>query len=99
MDKSHVILKLAELPEEDARLSVISGVLDGTPENTQGRSLRLLRICEAARESGLSRSTIYRCIAAGVLRPFEIRPGAAPRILESDLMGIGQEARAERSGE
>ncbi len=88
MTKSDLITTLAGLPDTDERLARVAEILNGATEPERRASLRLLRICDAVNESGMSRSTVYRLIEAGVLPTVEIRPGASPRIRESDLRAI-----------
>jgi excisionase family DNA binding protein len=88
MSKSELITKIAGLPDEDERLSRIGAILNGKTGPDRPASLRLLRICDTVNESGMSRSTVYRMIESGALPTVEIRPGASPRIRESDLRRI-----------
>jgi predicted DNA-binding transcriptional regulator AlpA len=94
MNKSAIITAVATLPDEDERLERIGAILNGKTEHARTGSLRLLRICDCVKESGMSRTSIYRMIEAGTLKPVEIRPGAAPRIREDELRAI-VEGRAE----
>lgn len=87
MSKSELLIALAGLPDTDPRLDRVAAILNGGEDKRPG-SLRLLRICDAARASGQSRATIYRLIEAGVLKPTQIRPGASPRIPEDQLRAL-----------
>ncbi len=89
MTKSELLVALAGLPDNDPRLARVAAALGGGEGKRPG-SLRLLRICDAARASGQSRATLYRLIAAGVLKPVTIRPGASPRIPEDQLRALAE---------
>ncbi len=93
MSKSDLITTIAGLPDTDERLSRIGAILNGKTEDARPASLRLLRICDAVNVSGLSRTTIYRMLDAGTIKPVTIRPGAAPRIREDELRRIVEGTR------
>ncbi|HMP71773.1 MAG TPA: helix-turn-helix domain-containing protein [Kiritimatiellia bacterium] len=86
MSKSDLLVALAAMPDNDPRLERVAAILNGG--ETRSGSLRLMRICDAARAANTSRSTIYRLIEAGTLTPVQIRPGASPRIREEDLRAV-----------
>lgn len=65
------------------QLAAIDAALAGqsTPE---APSLRLYRMGEAAEKTGLSRTTLWRCIKAGRIQTVEVREGSL-RIPEDEL--------------
>jgi excisionase family DNA binding protein len=66
-------------------LAAIDAALAGRkPEMERPASLRLLRMGDAARETGLSRCTLWRAIQDGRLRVVEVRKGSR-RIPEAEL--------------
>jgi len=66
-------------------LAAVDAVLVGKKSETeQPASLRLLKMGEAARETGLSRCTLWRSVKSGKLKPVEIRKGSY-RISETEL--------------
>ncbi len=71
---------LAASPKQ---LAAVDAALDGHPEREMP-SLRTYRMGEAATETRLSRSTIWRAIRDGRLRAVEIRAGSL-RIPEAEL--------------
>ena len=91
MSKSDLITALAALPDGDTRLATIGAILSGDTERTP--SLRLLRVCAAARESGQSRQTLYRCIREGRLPAFRVRDGGSLRVRADDLARLAEGAR------
>ena len=70
---------LCATPEQ---LAGIDAALAGKPERPT--NLRLLKICQAADVSGLSRFTIWRLLREGALPAVEIRKGSR-RIPEAAL--------------
>lgn len=73
-------LLLAATPEQLARVdAALVGRSGPAP-----RSLRLLRMSEAASETGISRTTLWRAVREGRLRTVEIREGSR-RIPEAEL--------------
>ena len=84
MSKSELFVSLAQVPEGDPRLAAVSAVLAGKPEPEPPASMRLLRMGEAAAETGLSRCTIWRAIREGRIKAVEIRRGSH-RISLSEL--------------
>jgi excisionase family DNA binding protein len=76
MSKSELFVSLAQIPEGDPRLDAISAVLAGKPEPEPPISVRLLRMGEAAAETGLSRCTLWRAIKEGRIKAIEIRRGS-----------------------
>jgi excisionase family DNA binding protein len=64
-------------------LAAVDAALAGTQQAPA--SLRLYRLCDAAKELGISRTTLWRAIRDGRLRVVEIRDGAK-RIPEAELM-------------
>jgi len=65
-------------------LAAVDAALAGKKPDTERPSLRLLRMGEAASETGLSRCTLWRAIKDGRLRAVEVRRGSH-RIPESEL--------------
>jgi excisionase family DNA binding protein len=83
MSKSELLVALAQLPDNDSRLAEVAAALAGRPP-PERPSLRLLRMGEAAKETTLSRTTIWRAVRDGVLKAVEVRKGSW-RISESEL--------------
>ena len=83
-EKGTIITTIAGLPEGDRRLEKIGAVLNGEAAPERPASLRLLRMGEAARLSGLSRCTLWRVIREGRLKTVEIRKGVM-RVAEDEL--------------
>jgi len=73
-------LLLTATPEQ---LATVDAALAGKPE-TERPPLRLYRMGEAAAETGLSRTTLWRAIREGRLQAVEIRQGSF-RIPEAEL--------------
>ena len=71
---------LEATPEQ---LTAVDAALSGKNE-PERPCLRLLRMGEAARETGLSRTTLWRAITEGRLNAVEVRKGSR-RIPESAL--------------
>jgi excisionase family DNA binding protein len=65
------------------QLAAVDAALSGQTE-PERPSLRLLRMSEAARQTGLSRTTLWRAISEGRLPSVEIRKGSR-RIPEAAL--------------
>ena len=65
------------------QLTAVDAVLAGQPQPEQ-TSLRLFRMGEAAAETGLSRTTLWRAIKDARLNAVEIRKGSF-RIPEAEL--------------
>ena len=66
-------------------LAAVDAALAGKkPEEERPASLRLFRMGTAARETGLSRCTLWRAIKDGRLRAVEVRRGSH-RIPEAEL--------------
>ena len=87
MGKSELFVSLAQIPDGDPRLDALSAVLAGKPEPEAPASIRLLRMSEASRETGLSRCTIWRAIKEGRIKTVEIRRGSH-RIPLSELQRL-----------
>lgn len=87
MNKSELFLKLAAIPEGDPRLAAISGIITGHVVAQPARpvSLRLLRMGEAAKETSLSRTSIWRAVKEKRIRAVMVRRGSF-RIPESELI-------------
>ena len=66
------------------QLAAVDAALAGRTEAARPTSLRLLRMGQAARETGLSRCTLWRAIKDGRLRAVEIRRGSH-RVSEAEL--------------
>lgn len=66
------------------QLAAIDAALAGKEPEPARPNLRLMRMGDAARETGLSRCTIWRAIRDGRLRAVEVRRGSH-RIPESEL--------------
>ena len=73
-------LLLSATPEN---IEAIDKVLEGKAEPTKP-SFRLWRMCEVSRETGLSRTLIWRAISEGRLKATSIRKGSR-RIHEEEL--------------
>jgi excisionase family DNA binding protein len=84
MGKSELLVALATLPEGDPRLDVVAATLAGYPQPERPTSLKLWRMGDAARETGISRCTLWRAIREGRLRAVEVRRGSH-RIPEAEL--------------
>ncbi len=84
MSKSELFVSLAQIPEGDPRLDAVVAVLAGKPEPEPPASIRLLRMGEVSRETGLSRVTIWRAIKEGRIKAVEVRRGSR-RIPLSEL--------------
>ena len=65
------------------QLAAVDAALAGRPE-PERPTLRLYRMGQAATETGLSRTTLWRAIREGRLRAVEIREGSF-RIPEGEL--------------
>ena len=76
MSKSELFVSLAQIPEGDPRLDRIAAALAGTPEPAPPVSIRLLKMGQAAAETGLSRCTLWRAIKDGRIKAVEIRRGS-----------------------
>lgn len=84
MSKSDLLVALATLPESDPRLERLAAILSGKVDPERPESLRLLRMGQAAKESGLSRSTLWRAVKEKRLKSVEVRRGSC-RIAEMEL--------------
>ena len=85
MSKSELITLLAQVPDNDAaRLDRVAAALDNNNEPARPGSLRLYRMRDAVKETGLSRVTLWRAIKEGRIRSVEIRRGSH-RIPEAEL--------------
>ena len=62
----------------------MTAVLVGLPEPERPVSLRLLRMSEAVKQTGLSRCTLWRAIKDGRIKAVEVRQGSH-RISVSEL--------------
>jgi hypothetical protein len=82
-DKSHLLVTLAGMPENDPRLEGVAGLLSGKAKPEQ-QSLRLFRIGEAAKELSMSRCSVWRLMREKRLRTVEVRKGSH-RIPEAEL--------------
>ena len=71
---------------DSEQLAAVDAALTGRAEAAPP-SLRLLKIGDAAKETGLSRSTIWRAIRDGRLVATEIRPGSR-RIALAELQAF-----------
>jgi excisionase family DNA binding protein len=65
-------------------LAAVDAALTRQPAPEQRPCLRLLRMGQAAKETGLSRCTLWRAIRDGRLRSVEVRRGSR-RISEAEL--------------
>jgi len=88
MGKAELLIALAVIPDGDPKLKRVAAILSDNNAPERSSSLRLLRICDAVRESGISRSGIYRMIASGDLKTVQIRKGASTRIPEDELLRL-----------
>jgi excisionase family DNA binding protein len=66
------------------QLTAVDAALAGRLQSGQPTSLRLYRMGDAARETGLSRCTLWRALREGRLKAVEIRKGSF-RIPEREL--------------
>ena len=66
------------------QLAAVDAALAGRQEPGRPASMRLFRMGDAARETGLSRCTLWRAIRDGRLRTVEVRRGSH-RIPEAEL--------------
>lgn len=82
-DKSALLVTLAGLSDDDPRIDAVAEAMAGRRE-PERPSFRLFRVSEAARETGLSRCTIWRAIRDQRLKAVEIREGSH-RIPEAEL--------------
>lgn len=87
--KATIITAIAGLPDDDSRLDKVGAVLNGQTKPEHPDSLKLLRMGEAARLSGLSRCTLWRLCKEGRLRTVQIRKGSL-RIPEDELRRLAQ---------
>ena len=77
-------LLLSATPE---RLAAVDAALAGHPETERPATLRLLRPGEAAKATGVSRTTIWRMHREGMLRGVELRRGSI-RFAEAELRAL-----------
>ena len=84
--KSDLLVSLAALPEDDPRFVAAAAAIAGHPE-PERHCLRLLRMGQAAKETGISRCTLWRMIRDGHLKVVEIRKGST-RIPERELLKL-----------
>jgi excisionase family DNA binding protein len=81
----------ALLSASPAQLKRIDAVLTGAGEpdvsGTPARPVRLLTVSDAARETGLSRATLYRLMHTGALKARRVL--GSPRLSADDLAQIG----------
>ena len=89
MDKSSLLVKIAGLPDGDARIHAVAAALANEAFPAGPVSLRLFRMGEAAREMGCSRPTLWRLIKDGTVRTVELRKGMK-RVPESELIRIAE---------
>ena len=87
MSKSELFVSLAQIPEGDPRLDAVNAVLSDKPKPEPPASIRLLRMGQAAAETGLSRCTIWRAIREGRIKAVEVRRGSH-RIPMSELQRL-----------
>ena len=85
MSKSEIMMQLATLPDNDARLDAIAGVLDGSAnrDKTPG-STKLLSMGQACNALNVSRPTLWRLIRDGQIKAIELRPGSK-RVPETEV--------------
>ena len=76
MNKSELFVSLAQIPEGDPRLDRVAAALADKPEPEPPASIRLLRMGQAAAETGLSRCTLWRAIKDGRIKAVEVRRGS-----------------------
>lgn len=87
MDKTTLLTKIIELPDNDPRIESLAEALKsgGSPQKGCGESLRLFNATQAAQMLNVSRTTLYRIRRReGGLQPVELRPGCY-RYAERDL--------------
>lgn len=68
-------------------LAAVDAALAGRTPDTERPCLKLFCMSAAARETGISRSTLWRAIKEGKLRTVEIRAGRH-RIPEAELRAL-----------
>ena len=83
-NKGDLVVAVANLLEEDPRYKEVVAAMAGRREPDRPSSFRLFRISDVARETGLSRVTIWRALKEGRLKSVSIRKGSH-RIAESEL--------------
>jgi excisionase family DNA binding protein len=84
MTKSDIFISLASLPDNDPKLAAVAAALNGQPRQQQAASFRMFRMGQAAKETGISRATLWRAVCDGRLKSVEIRKGSH-RIPETEL--------------
>lgn len=82
-NKSDILVKIAGWIDQDPRLREVAALIDGRARE-EPVSLRLLRMKDAARETSISRTTLWRAIKEGRLQAVEVRKGSF-RIPEYEL--------------
>jgi predicted DNA-binding transcriptional regulator AlpA len=84
MSKAELITWLAGLPDDSPDLERVTAIRTGAAQEhtTPGRALN---ITSAAVRAGVSRSCLYRAIAAGTLSAFVPYAGGRQRIVEGEL--------------
>jgi DNA-binding phage protein len=83
MSKSDLFILMAQLPDGDPRLDAVGAVLTGAGK-PEAVSFKLWTMGDAAKETTLSRVTLWRAIKEGRLHAVEIRKGSK-RIPDADL--------------
>jgi excisionase family DNA binding protein len=83
LNKSELLVSVAQLPESDARLVALFAIMTGA-KNPEPVSYRLWGMGQAAKETSLSRVTLWRAIREGRLRAVEVRKGSM-RIPDAEL--------------
>ncbi len=83
MSKSELITLLAQVNDGDPRLDAVGVALTGA-DKPEAVSFKLWTMGDAAKETTLSRVTLWRAIKEGRLRAVEIRKGSK-RIPDADL--------------
>jgi excisionase family DNA binding protein len=87
MTKSELVMAVASaaIPDGDPRLDAAAEALAGRKaEASTVVSLRLFKMGEASKETGLSRCTLWRAIRDGRIKTVELRRGSR-RIPQSEL--------------
>jgi len=92
MDKAQLLVRIAGLPDSDARIPALAAILLGGPQQSGPAPLRLFPMGKAAEAMGCSRPTLWRMIRDGQVRTVELKPGMR-RVPESELRRIAAGAK------
>lgn len=87
MDKAQLLVRIAGLPDSDARIPALAATLLGGPQQSGPAPLRLFSMGESTKVLACSRPTLWRMIRDGEVRTVELKKGMR-RIPESELRRI-----------